>query len=321
MHNTLVVEVTRGDLVESRHHVHAVVTSLEGQESWGDAQRLTFPRSAAKIMQAIALVESGAAKRLKLSSKQLALACSSHGGEPDHVTTVNRWLADLGLNHQCLECGESWPFNPAAGREMAASGATPTAAHHTCSGKHTGFLSLARDQGWDTEGYIQPDHRVQQTIKQVSEELMGAQLGVRGTDGCGIPTYANPLQDISQAFFQMTQAQGARQSAVQQLVAAHHSDPFMVGGSGRMCTDVNGLLKDGMVKWGAEGVYCGTFPERQIGLAMKAEDGSQRAAEAALLWLLKRLGLLDGDQLTQRHPEPIYNNAGLRVGEVRVSPV
>lgn len=320
MNPTLTVEVTRGGMVESTHPVHIVVASKDGLEVWGDAARLTFPRSAAKILQALPMVESGAAARLGLTSTQLALSCASHGGEARHASAVGAWLGQLGLDHECLECGQHWPMYEPAGREMAAAGTPLSTLYNNCSGKHAGFVSFARDQGWDIADYIQPEHRVQQAIRATSEELLETELGPMGIDGCGIPTHANRLDDLALAFYRLTQAKsGARHGAVSALVSAHQSDAFMIGGSGRLCTQVNEKLRDGMVKFGAEGVYCATFPNAEIGIALKAEDGTVRAAEVALMWLLKRLGLLDPGALPERLPELLKNRAGVTVGEVRVS--
>ena len=320
MNPTLTAEVTRGSLIESRHAVHVVIASNDGLEVWGDPARLTFPRSAAKLLQALPMVESGAAARLGLTSTQLALACASHGGEAIHAGHVGRWLTDLGLDEHCLECGQHWPMHEPAGREMASMGVALSPLHNNCSGKHAGFISFAKDQGWAISDYIQPDHPVQQSIRATTEALLEAPMGPMGIDGCGIPTHANRLDDLAKAFFRLTQAKsGARHDAVQRLVSAHQTDAFMIGGTGRLCTEVNELLRDGMVKFGAEGVYCATFPKAEIGIAIKAEDGTVRAAEVALIWVLKRLGLLDENALLHRYPEPLKSRAGVRVGEIRIS--
>jgi L-asparaginase II len=109
----------------------------------GDVERPVLPRSAVKVLQAIPLVESGAAARLELDDEELAIACASHNGEPEHVAVVARMLAKAGLDEGALECGVHWPRVEPVARAIAAAGREPTALHNNCSGKHAGFLCLA----------------------------------------------------------------------------------------------------------------------------------------------------------------------------------
>ena len=315
----ITVEVTRGDLVESTHQVHVAVATPGGLEVWGDGDRLTFPRSAAKLMQALPLVESGAADRLGLADVQLALACASHGGETRHATEVGRWLDGLNLSESHLECGLHWPMHEPSGRQMSAQGETLCQLHNNCSGKHAGFLSLAQDQGWDTQGYIQREHPVQAAIEQCIEEVLETPVGPAGIDGCGIPTYANRLSDLALGLYRLAQATGVRGKAVQRLADAHRREPYLIGGTDRCCTAINGELRDGMVKYGAEAVYFGLFPKAKIGIALKVEDGTVRACEVAMVAMLKQFGLLPEDALPQWHCQPLKNRAGDLVGQVRVS--
>lgn len=317
--NPFVVEVTRGDLVESTHQVHIAVASAGGMEVWGDPHRLTFPRSAAKLMQALPMVESGAAKRLGLTDVQLALACASHGGEARHASEVGQWLGTLGLGEPDLECGVHWPMHEASGRRMSADGENLCQLHNNCSGKHAGFLSLAKDQGWDTAGYIHREHRVQAAIEQCIEEVLETPVGPAGIDGCGIPTYANELGDLAMGLQRLASAGGVRGAAVETLATAHRAEPFLIGGTDRCCTAINGALSDGMVKYGAEAVYFGLFPKAKLGIALKVEDGSVRACEVAMVEMLKRCGVLDPDALPEWHRQPLKNRAGLVVGHVQVS--
>ena len=312
--STLTVEVTRGRIVESRHQVHVAIASASGLDVMGDANRVTFPRSAAKLMQALPLVESGAADRAGLNDVQLALACASHGGEAKHTQAVESWLGALQLAEPDLECGPSWPMHEPSAHAL---GHEPCQLHNCCSGKHVGFMTLAKDQGWDVAGYIQREHPVQQAIEACISEVLDTPVGECGIDGCGIPTYANELADLARGLQRLASAQGIRGQAVQRLAAAHRSQPFMVGGTDRCCTAINAALTDGMVKYGAEGVYFGLFPKAGLGVAIKAEDGTIRACEVAMVEVLKRLQLLSADALPQWHRQPLKNRAGLIVGEVR----
>ena len=168
-----------------------------------------------------------------------------------------------------------------------------------CSGKHAGFMTPAKDQGVDVAGYIQREHPVQQQIEATIGEVLDTPVGVFGVDGCGIQTYANRLMDLAKGLHRLASATGVRGDAVKTLAAAHRAHPFMVGGTDRCCTDINGALADGMVKYGAEGVYFGLFPKAGLGIAMKAECGTVRAVEVAMVRVLKQHGLLPADALPQ----------------------
>ena len=315
--NPMMVEVTRGGIVESEHRVHVAVASHAGIEVQGDGERLTFPRSAAKLMQALPLVESGAAHRAGLTPEQLALACASHGGESAHVNAVEAWLTQLGLSEAHLECGPSWPMHEPSGHVRSAQGLGASLLCNCCSGKHAGFMTLAKDQGVDVAGYIQREHPVQQQIEATIGEVLDTPVGVFGVDGCGIPTYANRLMDFAAGLQRLASATGVRGDAVKTLTAAHRAHPFMVGGTDRCCTDINGALADGMVKYGAEGVYFGLFPKAGLGIAMKAECGTVRAVEVAMVRVLKQNGLLPADALPEWDSVSLKNRSGLVVGEVR----
>jgi len=144
--NPVLVEAWRGDSVESFHRGAYAVLDAQGRvvASAGDIERPVFPRSAIKVLQALPLVESGAADRFGLAPEELALACASHGGQPEHVRTAASMLAKAGLDASVLECGTHWPYDETAKLALAAAGESPGALHNNCSGKHAGFACL----GW-----------------------------------------------------------------------------------------------------------------------------------------------------------------------------
>jgi len=317
------IEVTRGGIVESRHHGAAAVVRSDGvvEAAWGDIDTAVFARSAIKPLQAIPLVESGAADRFGLAKEQIALACASHNGEPRHVATVRAWLARVGLSEQDLECGGHAPTRLPAFEALVRSGEAVSPAYNNCSGKHSGFLTTAVHLGEPTAGYIRADHPVQQRLRAVYSEMCGTDLaGVPvGTDGCGIPTLGVPLSAMARAMARMADPSGlaaARAAAIGRILDAMWSEPFMVAGTDRFCTQVNGRARDrAAVKTGAEGVFCAILPAQKLGIALKIEDGAGRAAEVAMAALLRRYGALDrGDELA--HPL-VRNVVGLTVGEMR----
>ena len=282
MDNPIVVEVRRGPLVESRHRGAGVVVDADGVVifSFGDVDRLVYPRSAVKAFQALPLVESGAAEQCGLEDQEIALACSSHAGEPIHVSLAAAMLQKAGAGPQALACGAHWPLNEKAARALARAGAAPSPLHNNCSGKHAGFICLACANGWDAAGYEAPSHRVQRVVREAIQEMTGAPLGadVCGTDGCSIPTYAVPLRALALGFARFGAGIGlapSRARAAERIRASVAAHPHLVGGEGRFDTEVMRLLgARAFTKGGAEGVCCAALPEAGLGLAVKADDGA-----------------------------------------------
>lgn len=324
------VEVTRGLAVESRHLGSVAICDADGRLviAIGDAERPTFMRSAVKAIQALPLVESGAADRFGFGDAELALACASHGGEPEHVAVAAGALARLGLGEEALECGAHWPLNGAAARALAASGAGPGALHNSCSGAHAGFLCLARAMDVDPAGYVLPDHPVQREVTAALEALSGESLAVAplGRDGCGAPTYATPLASLARALARFGAGRGlgpARLAASRRLTAAVRSAPTLVAGAGRFDTEAMQLLGDAaFVKGGAEGVHAAALPGLGLGVALKIDDGARRAAESAMAAILSRLlgpGGDAADRLNAWASRTLTDFSGEEVGAVRAT--
>ena len=295
MSNPVLIEVLRGSLVESRHRGAVAIVDAAGATvlAVGDVTLPVFPRSAVKALQALPLVELGAADRYGFGNEELALACSSHSGEPGHVAVVNRMLAKADLDVTALSCGAHWPMNQAAAFALAGTGA-PSALHNNCSGKHAGLLCVSCGQGIDHRGYWRPDHPVQKTVRGVLEELADTVLPpeCRAIDGCSVPTWAIPLQGLARAFAKFGSGTGLsreRAAAAARLRAACAQKPWHVAGTGRFCTEIMKLLgARAFVKTGAEGMYCGALPEQGLGIAIKCDDGSGRASEAIMAAIIAR---------------------------------
>jgi len=324
--NPVVVEVTRGNMVESAHRAAFAVTDTAGKVVLhaGEIERPVYARSAIKPIQALALVESGAAEAFELGDAEIALACASHGGEPRHVETVERWLARIDCSVDDLECGPQLPSNESAMIELIAGGREPSALHNNCSGKHSGFLTFARHMGHPTAGYIKFEHPVQQSVLGILESMTGCDLGnaPRGIDGCGIPTIGIPLGNMALAMARLADPSDQpdrRQAAAQRIRRAMAAEPFMVAGNGRFCTQAMELTgAKAQIKTGAEGVYCAALPELGLGVALKVDDGAGRAAESLMAQLLVRLGVLSQSQAESLIP-PILNRAGRHVGALRAA--
>src|SRR5579862_151314 len=329
MNDPILVEVWRGPLVESRHRGAVAVADADGKLvlSLGDIEMPVFPRSAAKALQALALVEIGAADRYGLGDEELALACASHSGEPAHVEGVARMLAKAGLDPSALACGAHWPASQAAAFALAKSG-TPLALHNNCSGKHAGFLCLACLMRVDHAGYWRPEHPVQQKVRSVLEDLSGTSLRPEqcAVDGCSVPTWAIPLKNLAHAFAKFGSGHGLpgeRVDAATRLRAACAQNPWYVAGTGRFCTEIMKLLgARAFVKTGAEGVYCGAMPELGLGVAIKCDDGAGRAAEAVMAAIIARfLPLQPAERASlARFLTPTLRNwNGIEVGVLKVT--
>jgi len=330
MSNPFLVEVTRGGLVESRHRgaIAIVDADLASVLAIGDIATPVFPRSAVKPLQALPLVESGAADRFGFGNEELALACASHGGEPAHVDGVAHMLAKAGLDASVLACGTHWPSSQAVAFALARTGAAASALHNNCSGKHAGFLCVACAMGVDHEGYCQPEHAVQRAVRAVLEDLTGAALSqdCRAIDGCSVPTWATPLKNLAFAFAKFGTGHGLgpeRARAAARLRIACALKPWYVAGTGRFCTEIMGLLGPrALVKTGAEGVFCGALPELGLGIAIKCDDGAGRAAEAIMAALIARFLPTDDQERAAlvRFARPTVRNwNGIAVGELRVT--
>ena len=328
MVNPVLVEVMRGGLVESRHRGAVCVRDGDGATMLeiGDVARPVFPRSAVKAIQALPLIESGAADAYGFGDRELALACASHSGEPKHAALAASMLARAGLDASALECGAHWPMDEAVARRLAAAGNQPSALHNNCSGKHAGFICTCVHGGLDPRGYVRRDHGAQAAVREAMQSVTGAAHGEHacGIDGCSIPTYAVPLDALALGFARMATGGGLgaeRAKAARRLIGACMAEPFFVAGTGRMDTR---LMEAGgeriFVKIGAEGVYCGAVPELGLGIAIKCDDGAGRAAEIMVAAVLARL-LKDDAAMADRMgglatPE-VRNWNGLRVGGMR----
>jgi L-asparaginase II len=320
------IEVWRGNLLESVHRGHAVVCDGTGQiiHAWGDPQAVILPRSSAKMLQALPLVESGAADAFGLRTDQLALACASHIGASYHVERVTQWIADLGLTDDDFRCGPQLPDDSATRIHMAKTDQSPCQYHNNCSGKHSGFLTLTKHIGAGPE-YVEPTHPVQLAVRAATEDVTGEDSPGVGIDGCSAPNFASSVHGIARAMAAFATAgtrSGARAAAQVRLTQAMALHPELVSGEGRACTELmratNTLTA---IKGGADGVYVAIVPDRQIGIALKITDGADRAKEAAIAAILIRLGLLDRDHPAARAVvnTQTRNRRGIVTGTVKAS--
>jgi L-asparaginase II len=319
------VEIWRGDMIESLHCGHAVVCGESGAvvEAWGDPAQVIYPRSACKMIQALPLLESGAADAAGLGSEQLALSCASHNGAAIHTERVRRWLADLSLREDDLRCGPQMPEDPDAKEFFTCSHTSPGQVHNNCSGKHAGFLTLCRHLKAGPE-YVEPDHPVQRAARAAFEEVTGETSPRFAIDGCSAPNFATSVHGLARAMARFASAEDSdsRGRSMIRLRSAMARHPELVAGEGRSCTRLMRAMGGRVsVKTGAEGVFVAMIPERRMGVALKIADGGTRAAECTIVAILVRLGVLDREDPAARAylDAPVLNRRGLLTGWVRAS--
>jgi L-asparaginase II len=330
MQNPVTVEVTRGNLVESRHRGLGVVVDGSGKTvfSFGDADAAVFPRSSCKAMQALPLIESGAADAYGFGNAELAFACASHSGEDRHAEMAASMLAKAGRDVSAMECGAHWAFEQQSLIHQARTMDAPTQLHNNCSGKHAGFICTCVHSDAPVAGYVEYDHPLQREIRDVMQSLTGAVLDTDncGTDGCSIPTYAVPLKGLAHGFAKMLTGEGlsaSRAKASRRLIDACMAEPFYVAGTGRACTQLMELAPGKIfAKTGAEGVFVALLPEQGLSMAVKCEDGTTRAAEAMIFALIARYFEKGGEietKLMGMTNRQMKNWNGRHVGDVRVT--
>lgn len=329
--NPVLVEVTRGGIVESQHRGAFCVVDAKGDVvlSQGDVEQAVFPRSSIKAIQALGLIESGAADRFGFNNEEIAISCSSHGGEVVHVGVVKSMLSKMKLDKDMLQCGSHWPMHEPAGRHLAMEGETPCTLHNNCSGKHAGFLAVLKQLKITPKGYCEPGHPLQQSIQATMEDVCEVDLSSApiGIDGCSIPTWAMPLKNLALGFSKFAQPKGRvsteRANAMARLRDAVFAAPFMVAGTERYCSRImQAFGRRVFVKFGAEGVFCAFVPDRGLGIAVKCDDGAVRGVETILSAILEELGVISKEEFIEKgvgdlHTTPLKNRQGFEVGYVR----
>ena len=321
MNNPIIAEVTRGPIVESRHRGAFVVCDMKGKVvvSAGDVKSPIYPRSAIKAFQCLPMIESGAAEVFGFADEEIALCCSSHSGEAEHVRVARSMLLKCGCNEDDYECGTSGPGSTTAAYQLVRENLKPQQVHNFCSGKHAGMIAFAKYLGVEPKDYTKPDHPVQKAISATianwaEVDIAKAPMGI---DGCSVPTWALPLSNTALAFAKLCDASNTSASRIIKAVRAH---PFMVAGTGRFDTRVMKAVPRLFMKYGAEGVYCGCIPHVGLGFAVKCDDGAARAVEVAMVSVMLKLDVWTSEEhelLKGFQSETLKNASKIEVGELR----
>ncbi|HKJ23305.1 MAG TPA: asparaginase [Myxococcota bacterium] len=328
--NPVLARVWRGDYVESQHRGTWALVDVAGRvlEGAGDWQHPYFARSSLKSLQALPLLESGAAERFGFADEELALAVASHDGEACHTDRVAALLRRLGLGEEHLRCGPQAPGNADTRREMLRAGREPGALHNNCSGKHAGFLALALHLGVEPARYLDPESESQRLVRRAVREMAGLEEAelTAAVDGCSAPTFRMPLASLATAIARVANPDGLapdRAAACRRITAAVAAFPELVAGTqGRLCTDLSRATAGRLFgKIGGEAVYVVGVRGADRGLAVKIDDGSLRGMHAVVLRLLERFDLLGAEEaaaLESWRERGLRNWAGLDIGRVEV---
>ena len=329
--NPVLLRRWRGQSVESQHRGAWVLVDGAGDvvDGAGAFRRPVFARSSTKSMQALPLIESGAAKALGLGTVELALACSSHNAEDCHTAPVTALLTRLGLDHGHLLCGASAPGDPSVRRALFASGQSPSALHHNCSGKHAAFLALAKHLGDEPASYIDPASACQMAVREAMLSMcdLGPGEWELATDGCSAPTYRLPLHKLALGLARVANPGDlapARREACDALTAAVAAHPELVAGNHkRLCTVLSRVTGGRLFpKVGAEAVYVIGVRGADRGLALKVDDGNILAMNRIVVGLLEKLDLITRNELEELRnwtDDVLHNDAGLEVGRTEVN--
>jgi len=325
MTNPVLIEVTRGAMIESVHTGALALAGPDGEMvlSIGDTSPPVFPRSSIKALQCLPFIESGAAARYGFPDAEIALACASHTGTGTHADLAGRMLERVGLGEPDLGCGAHPPLGAAAQKELWRNGGTPTQLHNNCSGKHAGMLATALHLDEPLLGYWEAAHPVQKRVHETLRELTDLELGPEtvGLDGCSVPNWAMPLESLAGVFARLGSGRGlgeTRRAAFEKIMQACWAAPEMIAGRGRADTIVMTAAPGKVfMKTGAEGVYAGAFPQLELGFALKIDDGTTRASAGAAMALIERLvpeirGLMNRNI--------IKTWRGLEAGSIRTAP-
>jgi L-asparaginase II len=319
------VIATRGEQLESHHRVHGAVVDASDEliGTAGNPELVTFWRSCAKPFQVMPLIESGGFESVGWGLDELALACASHGGEPEHVAIAESMLHGIGFEEGDLACGPHEPLSSRGAKLARDCGVQITRLHNNCSGKHAAMLARAKTAGWPAHGYQAAPHQVQQSIFEMIARWTGVPVAKLGSaiDGCGVVVFSLPLANMARAYARLVGSAGRREEMASSIVSAFATRPQLIGGTDRfdsvLATETGGRI---LAKVGAEGVHVAAVPEMGLGLAIKVEDGSPRAQHVALLRLLQRVGALPEtlpEKLADMLNRPLRNTRGETVGMLR----
>ena len=319
--------VTRGNIIESIHDAKSVVQNFNYEIilTTGHELDLVYPRSAIKIFQAIPFIQSEAHKRYKLSKKEIAISCSSHSGEKQHMIVLHNWIKKIKINSNSLKCGTHNPLNLSASNKLLLSGKKPNQLHNNCAGKHLGMISGCLSNKMNVNNYVFFNHPYQKLIRNSLESITECKITKKqvGIDGCSAPQYAFPLQNLSTSMVNLIKNYFGKEefsTPIKLLLDSILKHPQLTGGSKKFDSELMRITKGKIFsKGGAEGVLLFAHKEKKIGGVIKIKDGNERALPSAATEIFKKLSLITKNEqreLSDWSNQQIYNHAKIAVGEI-----
>lgn len=317
----ILVNVTRGHAIESIHRGHIAVVDSKGDILYqlGNPDFNICLRSCAKPLQALPVITTGTADRFSFSPAELAVMSGSLNGQDFQVHTIQSILNKIGLDESALQCGVHRPSHRETAKQLQDEGRKPSTLHNNCAGKHTAMLSLCIHHGWPLDNYINKKHPVQQLMLKTVSSLTEVPLEKIeiGIDGCGVPVFFLPLKNLAQAYAKLT---STSDQDIHRLMEAILSHPEMIAGDERICTDImRALDKKVFAKTGAEGGYAMSLMGKGWGVAIKIEDGNNRAMQPVIIETLKQLNIItkkEEDKFQHYHRPAIKNHRKEIVGSI-----
>ncbi|MEF3302928.1 asparaginase [Paenibacillus sp. GYB003] len=324
---TPLVEEYRGGVLENVHYGAIAVVDEKGGLMYaaGDAEHVTFLRSAAKPFQAIPAMKRRIDEVYGLDGRETALFAASHRGEAFHIEALESMLRKTGIREEQLHCCATYPLNEDAKALRHQAREAKRKLFHNCSGKHAGLLALCKHMGWDERTYYEPEHPVQKEIVQTLASFAEVPESSipQGVDGCGLPIFALPLHKIAYSFMKLACPDRIGDADTRRAAAAiagrMNEHPLMIADSKFVCSE---LLQDPNVtaKGGAKGVYGIGLRQERLGISLKVSDGAEHVWPCIVASILERLGYRNRetiDRLYKLVPNVIANDGGTEVGERR----
>ena len=319
--------VTRGNIVESIHESKCLILDNNNKVLYTTNHQndLIYPRSAMKVFQAIPFIVSKAHKKYRLTEKQIAISCSSHYGEQEHIKVIKEWIKKLGINEKQLLCGIHNPLNLLSSNKLLLSGTKPRQIHNNCAGKHLGMMSACLMYGYGIKDYVNLNHPYQILIRKILKHFMQCQIlqKHKGIDGCSAPQYAFPLKNLSIAMINLIKTfneESKYTNEVRLILNSIKKYPTLTGSKTKYDSQLM-LATNGKIfaKWGAEGVLMFAHKHKKVGGVIKVKDGNERALPSVSNEILKKLKIINSKELKKLSNwsnQQLYNHAKIKIGNI-----
>ena len=301
----MLVEHIRDGLIEEEHdgYVYTTKSSTENDYPY-------YLRSCAKPLQASLMIDYGLDEKYNMSSEEIALCCASHAGEKCHTDIAERLLNKFGLEYEWLKCGLHPPLYDKNTKEQI------TYFHNNCVGKHILFLALCKENGWDTETYDKLDNPLQQRVVKKISELCKINCSDNNIypypitkDGCGVPILAMPLKNMLTGFINLFCVE-----KYSKIKNAYLENPYIIGGKGRLDTEIIQNSSGLVAKVGAGGLCVVVNIKEKDGLIVKINDCNMDTRRLVVFAALNKLGW--SDYKCDKTIKTLHNDI---VGEIKIN--